>query len=86
MIRNKEQVRRQLVISAVRSEGIFAANLGMGFLALPLFRDITHINVTQSPTWTLLPQMRLHNSIILWARKEPARGARAWPQREATTS
>lgn len=86
MIRNKEQVRRELVISAVQSEGIFAANLGMGFLALPLLRDITRINVTRSRTWTLLPQMRLHDSIILWARKEPAREACAWPQREATTS
>ena len=69
MRRSKEQVRTELVISAGQSEGIFTADLGMGVLALPLLRDITHINITQTRTWILLPQMHVHNSIMLWARR-----------------
>lgn len=84
MRRSKEHVRTELLMSAVQSEGIFAANLQMGVLAL--HKNITHINVTRTRMWTLLPQMHVHNSIVLWARRELAWEVPAWPPREARTS
>lgn len=49
-MRSKEQVRTELINSAVQSEGNFAANLGMGVLVFPLLRDIIHTSVTQTRT------------------------------------
>jgi len=69
-----------------RVRELFSADLGMGVLALPLLRDITPINVTQTHTWILLLRMHVHDSIILWASRKLSWEAHAQPEQEARTS